>query len=279
MDSLSAGDVVGNMINAGAARKSLTVKDLLVRGAIAGALLGIATSLAVTAAVQTGVPLVGALIFPVGFIMMVLMGMELVTGNFALLPLAGLAGRMPIGGMIRNFVWVFIGNLLGSALYAALFAVVITNCFTTPATAGVAQKLVQLAEARTIGYAAIGTPGLVTAFTKAILCNWMVCMGVTMSLATTSQIGRILGAWMPIMIFFAQGFEHAVVNMFVIPVGMMLGGKITLADWWLWNEIPVTIGNFVGGFIPVACAFYVTYGAARSRVAQPTGTAVAVGDD
>jgi len=281
MDSLTPGDVVGSMINAGAARKTLTVTDLLVRGALSGALLGIATTLAVTAAVQTGAPIVGALIFPVGFVMIVLMGLELVTGNFALLPLAGFAGRMPLGTMIGNFICVFIGNLIGSALYAALFAVVITNGFTTPATAGVAQKLIQLAEARTIGYAAIGTPGLITAFVKAILCNWMVCMGVTMSLSCTSQIGRILGAWMPIRMFFALGFEHAVVNMFVIPVGMMLGGKISVADWWLWNQIPVTLGNFVGGFIPVACAFYVTYAAGRGRVLQPAGKSAtaAAGDD
>jgi formate/nitrite transporter len=222
---------------------------------------------------------VGALIFPVGFIMIVTMGMELVTGNFALLPMAGFAGRMKPGAMISNFVWVFIGNLIGGALYAALFAVAITNAFTLPATAGVAQKLVQLAEARTIGYAAIGTPGLVTAFVKAILCNWMVCMAVTMSLACRSQIGRIVGAWLPIMTFFAQGFEHGVVNMFVIPAGMMLGGRITLADWWLWNEIPVTIGNFVGGFIAVACAFYVTYAAGRGRLSQPAEAVAAVGDD
>jgi formate/nitrite transporter len=268
------------MINAGAARKALTIRDLLVRGALSGGLLGIATSLAVTAAVQTGSPIVGALIFPVGFIMIVLMGMELVTSNFALLPMAGFAGRMPLATMLANFGWVFIGNLIGSVLYAALFAVVITNGFTSPATAGVAQRLVQLAEARTIGYQAIGAAGLLTGFVKAILCNWMVCMGVTMSLATTSQIGRIFGAWMPIMIFFAQGFEHAVVNMFVVPVGMMLGGRISFADWWLWNQIPVTLGNFVGGFLLVACAFYVTYAQGRTRLTVSSGeAAVAAGDD
>ena len=64
---------------------------------------------------------------------------------------------------------------------------------------------------------------------------------------------------MPIFIFFAQGFEHAVVNMFVIPTGMMMGAKVTVADWWLWNQIPVTLGNLVGGFVFTGLALYLTH--------------------
>jgi formate/nitrite transporter FocA (FNT family) len=61
------------------------------------------------------------------------------------------------------------------------------------------------------------------------------------------------------LVFFAQGFEHSVVNMFIIPTGMMLGAKVTLADWWLWNQIPVTLGNLVGGFVFTGLAIYTTY--------------------
>ena len=80
---------------------------------------------------------------------------------------------------------------------------------------------------------------------------------------TTSTLGKIVTAWMPIFIFFAQGFEHAVVNMFVIPTGMMLGAKVTFADWWLWNQIPVTLGNLIGGFVFTGLALYLTHGPAR----------------
>ena len=71
--------------------------------------------------------------------------------------------------------------------------------------------------------------------------------------------GPIAAAWMPVFIFFAQGFEHSVVNMFIIPTGMMLGAKVTVADWWLWNQIPVTLGNLVGGFVFTGLAIYMTY--------------------
>ena len=108
-------------------------------------------------------------------------------------------------------------------------------------------------------------------FVKAVLCNWMVCLGVAMGMASTPTIGRIAACWMPIMVFFAQGFEHSVVNMFVIPAGMMVGARVSLSDWWLWNQIPVTLGNLVGGFLFAGLALYATYGRAghASRTESP----------
>jgi formate/nitrite transporter FocA (FNT family) len=88
MDYAKPADVVASMIDASLKKLALSPRDLLIRGAISGALLGAATSLAFGAAVTTGQPLVGAIVFPVGFVMIVLLGLELVTGSFALLPLA-----------------------------------------------------------------------------------------------------------------------------------------------------------------------------------------------
>jgi formate transporter len=70
--------------------------------------------------------------------------------------------------------------------------------------------------------------------------------------------GRILGCWLPIFAFFTMGFEHSVVNLFVIPLGIALGARITVYDWWYWNEIPVLIGNAVGG-LAIGLALYTTY--------------------
>jgi len=153
---------------------------------------------------------------------------------------------------------VFLGNLIGSMAYSALLAIALTNMGTMQLS-GVAARIVQVAEAKTVGYAALGTAGLVTAFVKGILCNWLVCLGVVMGMTTNSTVGKIVAIWLPIFTFFAQGFEHAVVNMFIIPTGMLLGAKVTLADWWLWNQIPVTLGNLVGGFVFTGLALYVTH--------------------
>src|SRR3954463_15328165 len=106
------------MSDSGVLRAELSIKDMVVRSMVAGALLGIATSLAVTAMVQTGVPFVGAIMFPVGFVMIVCLGLELCTGNFGILMLSFMEGRISFGPMMRNFAWGFIGNPIGRVLYA-----------------------------------------------------------------------------------------------------------------------------------------------------------------
>jgi formate/nitrite transporter len=258
MDYTKPTDVVAAMIDGGRAKLALSSRDLLIRGALSGAILGVSTSLALTAALSTGQPLVGAMVFPVGLIMIVLLGLELVTGSFGLLPLAWIERNAGPGRILANWSWVFVGNLVGSIAYGALLAVALTNMGASQPT-GVAARIVAVAEAKTIGYAAFGTAGLVTAFIKAMLCNWLVCLGVVMSMTSNSTVGKIAATWMPIFIFFAQGFEHAVVNMFVIPTGMLLGAKISVADWWLWNQIPVTLGNLVGGCLFTGLALYLTH--------------------
>jgi formate/nitrite transporter len=258
MDYVKPPDVAAAMLETGRRKLALAPRDLLIRGMLSGAILGVATSLAFTGAVQTGQPLVGALIFPVGLIAIVLLGLELVTGSFALVPLPWLNREASAGSVLVNWGWVFIGNLIGSVAYGALIAIALTNMGTT-APAGVAARIVAIAELKTTGYAALGFAGLVTAFVKAMLCNWMVCLAVVLAMTTNSTIGKIACAWMPVFIFFAQGFEHSVVNMFIIPTGMMMGAKVTVAQWWLWNQIPVTLGNLVGGFTFTGLAIYVTY--------------------
>ncbi len=257
MDYVKPTDVVQSMLETAKRKLALAPVDLLIRGIMSGALLGFATSLAFTAAGSTGQPIVGAIIFPIGLVVIVLLGLELVTGSFGLLPLLWVERRNTVGAVITNWSWVFVGNLVGSVIYGALLAITLTK-FGTAELAPVGAKLVAAAEAKTIAYAAIGPAGMVTAFVKAILCNWMVCLAVVLAMSSTSTIGKIVCAWLPITVFFAQGFEHAVVNMFVIPTGMMLGAHVSVADWWLWNQIPVTLGNIIGGALFFTLPLYFT---------------------
>ncbi|HTV71912.1 MAG TPA: formate/nitrite transporter family protein [Rhizobiaceae bacterium] len=267
MDYTKPSDVVVAMIDASQKKLALGPRDLMIRGALSGALLGAATTLAFTGAVTTGQPLVGALIFPVSLVMIVLLGLELVTGSFALVPLSRLEGKASWGAVIGNWSWVFVANLVGSVAFGILIAISLTSMGKAE-VAGVAARIVAIAEAKTIGNEALGTAGMVSVFVKAILCNWLVCLGVVMGMTSTSTVGKIAAVWLPIFLFFALGFEHAVVNMFIIPTGMMLGAKISLSDWWLWNQIPVTLGNLVGGFVFTGLALYTTYKPAAEPVAS-----------
>ena len=268
MDFIKPADVIKSMLSAGETKAALPVRDLLIRGFLSGALLGFATSLALTATAQTNTPLVGALVFPVGFVMIVLLGLELVTGSFAVTTLAGVDGRRAWRQVLANLGWVFFANLVGSLAYGAFLYVVLTN-MGSDAPGGIGASIIKITEAKTLAYASHGFAGMVTVFVKAILCNWMVCLGVVMALTSQSTMGKIAAMWLPILTFFAQGFEHSVVNMFMIPTGMMLGAGVSVSDWWLWNQIPVTLGNFVGGFLFVGLFLYWTYRPAPVILAEP----------
>lgn len=246
MDYVKPNQVLNAMVEAGEAKANASPGQMIVRGILGGAILACATTLAFTAVAQTKIGLAGAVIFPVGFVMIVLLGLELVTGSFALIPLAALYKKTTVGRMLASFGWAIVGHLIGCFLYAALYDLTVSKMGSDMSNPLI-QTLIQTAESKTIAYKSLGGDGMLLVIIKAMLCNWMVTLGAVMAMTSSSTLGKIAAMWLPILTFFAQGFEHAVVNMFVIPAGMMLGAKVTFGDWWLWNQIPVLIGNFVGG--------------------------------
>ena len=132
MDYISPSEVAGSFVANGAVKSKLPVRQLLLRGALSGALLGFATTVAFTANAQGLPPIVGAVLFPVGFAMIVILGLELVTGSFAMLPAAWLAGETSLLRVLGNLVWVFAGNLAGGCLYAWMYAAVQTQFHHVP---------------------------------------------------------------------------------------------------------------------------------------------------
>ena len=256
-----------------AKRKSeLSIPDMLIRGMLSGAFLSYATSLAVLVTSQGLPPIVGAILFPVGFVILVLLGLELVTGNFALLPIGVMAGTVRLSRLLRNWAWVYLGNLIGSLLYAALFYLAITN-WRTGNGGAVADLLKQAAQKKVLGYAALGVNGWALAVVKGILCNWMVTIGAMLALVSRSTVGKIAAMWLPIMTFFALGFEHSVVNMYVVPSGIMLGAPVSVVQWFFWNLLPVTIGNLVAGALFTGVALYMTYPTERLTTANSASLA------
>jgi len=115
------------------------------------------------------------------------------------------------------------------------------------------------ADERTLGFQAQGAAGMFTVFVNGILCNWFVSLGVVGALLSKSVSGKVIAMWMPITIFFGMVFEHAVVNMYLFPLGMMMGGELTITDWLIWNQIPVTLGNVIGGLLFTGLTLYATH--------------------
>ncbi len=240
------------------------------------AILAISAAFAVTVTVQTGSPLLGAVLFPVGFCLLYLLGFDLLTGVFTLVPLALLDKRrgVTVRTVLRNWGWVFLGNLAGALTVALMMAIVFTYGFSIDPNE-VGQRLGEIGHSRTVGYAEHGAAGMLTLFIRGVLCNWMVSTGVVAAMMSTSVSGKVIGMWMPVMLFFYMGFEHSVVNMFLFPSGLMLGGDFSIADYLVWNEIPTVLGNLVGGVAFVGLTLFATHartGASRFTlppVAQP----------
>src|SRR5829696_9069368 len=260
MAYLAPSEFVTKMIDAGESKIFMSTRDTIVRAYMAGAILALAAWFAITINVQTGQPLVGALLFPVGFCMLSLLGFDLLTGVFVLAPLAWLDKRpgVTLQGVFRNWGLVFLGNFAGALTTAFLMAYVTTFGFTQePDKVGAA--IGNIGEGRTLGYAAHGAAGMMTLFFRGMLCNWMVSTGVVGAMISTTVPGKVIAMWMPIMVFFFMTFEHSIVNMFLFPAGLMLGGKFSLWDYLIWNEIPTVLGNLVGGLAFTGLTLYTTH--------------------
>jgi formate/nitrite transporter len=272
MSYVTPQDFTRKMIDAGEAKVFMATRDTLIRAYMAGAILALAAAFAVTVTVQTGQPLVGAILFPVGFCLLYLMGFDLLTGVFTLAPLALLDRRpgVTLGGVLRNWTLVFFGNFAGALTVAVMMAIIFTFGFTE-APNEVGKRLGSIGEGRTLGYAAHGAAGMLTLFIRGVLCNWMVSTGVVAAMMSNSVSGKVIAMWMPIMVFFYMGFEHSIVNMFLFPSGLLLGGHFTFMDYMLWNELPTVVGNLIGGLGFVGLTLYATHARTAPRRAPARG--------
>ena len=260
MAYLVPSEFVTKMVDAGEAKIFMSTRDTVIRAYMAGAILALAAWFAVTINVQTGQPLAGAILFPVGFSMLYLLGFDLLTGVFVLAPLALFDKRpgVTIGGVLRNWGLVFIGNFAGAITVAFMMAYVTTFGFTTPPTK-VGETIGIIGESRTLGYAQHGFAGMATLFIRGMLCNWMVSTGVVGAMISTHVSGKVIAMWMPIMLFFYMVFEHSIVNMFLFPSGLFLGAKFSWLDYFIWNEIPTVLGNLAGGLAFTGLTLYATH--------------------
>lgn len=217
-----------------AAEKRVTqsLPRLLLLGALAGAFIAFA-GVAASIGGALGGKLASATIFPIGLTMVLLAGSELFTGNcLFLMPL--LRRNITAGHMLRNWVAVYLGNLLGSVAVAFL----VVQC-------GALDGIAEAAVAAAVTKAALPFG---VALLRGVLCNFLVCLAVWMAFCAQSAGGKVVSLFGPIFLFVLCGFEHSVANMYYIPAGIFLAenGEMTWLSLWQ-NLLPVTLGNMLGG--------------------------------
>ncbi|GIO42121.1 MULTISPECIES: formate/nitrite transporter family protein [Paenibacillus] len=189
---------------------------------------------------------IGAAVFPIGLILVLLAGGELLTGNMMAVPLARIAGRISTGEMIKNLLLITITNFLGALFVAYFFGHVVG----LTGSGVYLEKLVDMAGHKL-------DDSFVQAFVSGIGCNWLVALAVWLSYGADNMSGKILGIWFPTMAFVAIGFQHVVANMFLIPAAIFEG----YYSWgeYLINFVPVWLGNLTGGALFVAGAYWLAY--------------------
>ncbi|EEA85706.1 formate/nitrite transporter family protein [Peptacetobacter hiranonis] len=264
-------EVIEQNIQNGIKKTNLTTKKLILLGIAAGFFIGIgaeASSLAMHGISNVGLArTVAGAVFPIGLMLIVLLGGELFTGN-CLISMAVYDKKAKLKGMIRNLTIVYISNFIG----AALMAWMINNCGQLNFSDGGAGAF-------TIKVA-LGKVGIdpIQAIVSGILCNVLVCLAIFMAATAKDVAGKCIAIFFPIFVFVISGFEHCVANMYYIPAGIFAAHNPLYAakatelygitaeqlsglnfGTMFSNLVPVTIGNIIGGMVFVGLLYWYLY--------------------
>ena len=252
IDSLAPAAIERKAESIGVTKNALTLSRLIPLALAAGFFIGLGglyftlfmADSSLSFAVQR---FAGALMFSLGLALVIICGAELFTGNS--LMIGALASRkIPVGGMLRNWIWVWIFNLVG-----AVILVTLVYLSDTPKLGQMGATMMKIAAGKV-------SLGWGTLFFKGILCNVLVCLAVWMGFAAHSVADKILAVLLPVSAFVALGFEHCVANMYFLPMGYLLASSgfpapagfdpsvITIPGIF-YNLSAVTLGNLVGGFM------------------------------
>lgn len=228
-------------------------------GIMAGAFIalgGLGSQIAsVCASDPSAARVVSSVVFPIGLFMVLVGGAELFTGN-CLIMIPVLSKKAKVSGMLKNWLLVYLGNMVGAFLIALGASFGHTYSF---ADGELANLVVNTAVTKAnISF----SDGLI----RGILCNVLVCMAVWCSFAADELAGKVFALWLPVMLFIICGFEHSVANMYFIPAGMLTSSlygitadSLTLLNFFITNLVPVTIGNIIGGGLCVGAMYYAIY--------------------
>lgn len=187
-----------------------------------------------------------AAVFPVGLMLIVLVGGELFTGN-CLMTFAYLQKKISLRSYLSSLLQVLAGNQIG-----ALAVVVLLYSGGVYNSPSLSETVVKIANAKM-------SLTFMQALSKGILCNVLVSLGVWFATTAKDTTGKLLGCWFPVMLFVLCGYEHVVANMFYLPMAMIFDHTINLSGIIMNNYIPVAIGNFIGGGILVPMMYYRVY--------------------
>lgn len=252
-------EIARNYVEVSIHKTNLSAFKMVILGMFAGFFIGFAGIASTTASSTLANPsiakLVGATVFPAGMAMVLIAGSELFTGN-TLIILAVLEKKITVLKMLKNWLFVFIGNFLG----AALVAVGVVYGQTPDLFGG------DLAGSIVAAGASRCNLGFSESLIRGILCNVLVCIAVWMSFAAKNVSGKLMTSFWPVMVFVLCGFEHSIADMYFGTAALLASREygiaaegLTLVRFFTHCIIPVTLGNIIGGAGIVGCGYWLGY--------------------
>lgn len=259
---LSIKEAVNKYIAGCEAKTSISSQKLMIKALFAGMMIAMGAAASSVAAHSIGnvglARLAAAVVFPVGLMMVILMGAELFTGD-CLMIMGTASGKHSVNQLVKTLIIVYIGNFIG----AAVLAMAISASGQLDYSGG-------LLGAYTIKVAlGKATMSFGKAVVSGVLCNILVCAAVLMAICARDVAGKILVSFFVIMLFVTAGFEHCVANMYYITAGLVAKmnpayvqaamdeygygteqlSALNIQNFLIGNLLPVTIGNIIGGML------------------------------
>jgi formate/nitrite transporter len=268
--TLKPADVAAAMVHHAVLKHNTPYQVVFIKAFLAGIMLsfggllsevisGGATGL--TASNPGIVKVLGGFVFPVGLVMIVLNGYELLTSNMMVFPMAVVKRAIPWWSLPVNWLIVTFGNLVGSLFFGAILVKYTGILSDAPYDAYVvAFALKKAAE-----------PEWHQIFLRGIACNWLVCIAVWQAAGAKDTISKIFAIWLPIWLFVSCSYDHVVANMFSVPLGIMFGADLTVAGYIRKSLIAAYLGNIIGALfvgMPATYFYLRDYDAGGMRTAE-----------
>jgi formate/nitrite transporter len=193
------------------------------------------------------VKILGGAVFPVGLVMIVLNGYELLTSNMMVFPMGVVKRVIPWWSLPVNWIIVTFGNLTGSLFFGAILVKYSGIISTAPYNEYVVSFALKKA----------AEPEWHQIFLRGIACNWLVCIAVWQGIGARDTISKVVGIWIPIWIFVSCSYDHVVANMFSVPLGIMFGADLTVAEYIRKSLIAAYLGNIIGALFVGMPATYI----------------------
>ena len=269
MDAYAPAEMATRVETVGVAKASLDAATTFALALLAGAFIALGANLTTILFTEHGLGygvsrVAGGVVFSLGLMLVIVGGAELFTGN-SLMIMAWASGKVSTGQVIRNWIIVYAGNFTGALATAA--GIYLSQQWTFDAYQ-VGATAVKIAVAK-VSY------GFLAAFVLGVFGNALVCLAVWLCFSARTTTDKILAIMPPITAFVAAGFEHSIANMYFIPIALFVGrdahvlarvgqpveqfAHLTWVGFFLYNLLPVTLGNMVGGVIMVAAMYWFIY--------------------